>query len=94
MIKLDSSKESFYFCTTAGWSTVVQARDENKAASEAITRGIDVLEDLAEVSPCIRVKKIEESFEDADVLIRIDKADIGMYKESRSILEIIKNLKG
>ena len=96
MIKLDSSKESFYFCTTAGWSTVVQARDENKAASEAIARGIDVLEDLAEVSPCIRVKKIEESFEDADVLIRIDKvfADIGMYKESRSILEIIKNLKG
>ena len=94
MIKLDSSKKDFYFCTTAGWSTIVQAKDENKAASEAIREGINILQDLAEVSPCIRVKKIEEKFEDSDVLIRIDKvfADIGMHKESRSLPEIIKNL--
>jgi len=43
MIKLDSSKKDFYFCTTAGWSTIVQAKDENKAASEAIREGINVL---------------------------------------------------
>lgn len=95
MIKLDSSKESFYFCTTAGWSAIVQAEDENKAANKAVFKGIDVLKKEAEVSPCIRVKKIEEKFEDSDILIRIDKvfADIGMHKESRSIAEIIKNLR-
>lgn len=94
MIKLENSKEDFYFCTTAGWSTVVQAKDEDKAANVAIMEGMDKLEDQAEVSPCIRVKKIEEKFEDSDVLIRIDKvfADIGMHKESRSLTEIIKNL--
>lgn len=95
MIKLDNSKDSFYFCTTAGWSTIVKAEDENKAANKAISKGIDVLKNEAEVSPCIRVKKVEEKFEDSDVLIRIDKvfADIGMHKESKSILEIIENLK-
>lgn len=95
MIKLDNSKDSFYFCTTAGWSTIVKAEDVNKAASKAISKGIDVLKNEAEVSPCIRVKKVEEKFEDSDILIRIDKvfADIGMHKESKSILEIIENLK-
>jgi hypothetical protein len=95
MIKLDISKESFYFCTTAGWSTIVQAEDENKAAGKAITEGINWLQQEAEISPCIRVKKIEEKFEDSDVLIRIDGvlADIGMHKESRSMAEIIKNLR-
>ncbi len=95
MIKLDISKESFYFCTTAGWSTIVQAEDENKAAGKDITEGINLLKKEAEVSPCIRVKKIKEKFEDRDVLIRIDGvfADIGMHKESRSMVEIIKNLR-
>jgi hypothetical protein len=95
MIKLDTSKESFYFCTTAGWSTIVQAEDENKAAGKAISEGINLLKEEAEVSPCIRVKKIKEKFEDSDVLIRIDGvfADIGMHKESRSMVEIIKNLR-
>ena len=51
MIKLDSSKDSFYFCTTAGWSTIVKAEDENKAANKAISKGIDVLKNEAEVSP-------------------------------------------
>jgi len=42
----------------------------------------------------MRVKKVEEKFEDSDSLIRIDKifADIGMHKESRSMSEIVKNL--
>ena len=95
MINLDTSKESFYFCTTAGWSTIVQAEDENKAAGKAISEGINLLKEEAEVSPCIRVKKIKEKFEDSDVLIRIDGvfADIGMHKESRSMVEIIKNLR-
>ena len=43
----------------------------------------------------LKGKKIKEKFEDSDVLIRIDKvlADIGMHKESRSMSEILKNLK-
>lgn len=94
MIKLDSSKEGFYFCTTAGWSAMVQAENENEAASKAVFKGIEILKKEAEVSPCIRVKKIEEKFEYSDILIRIDKvfADIGMHKESESMAEIIKNL--
>tara|TARA_R110000868_G_scaffold264852_1_gene523472 strand:+ start:124 stop:414 length:291 start_codon:yes stop_codon:yes gene_type:complete len=94
MIKLDSSKEYFYFCTSAGWSTVVQAKDENKAANAAVKEAIESLKDQAEVSPCIRVKKIKEKFGNKDFLIRMDKvfADIGMHKESRSLSEICKNL--
>ena len=36
MIKLEDSNESFYFCTTANWSTIVLAVDENEAAKEAL----------------------------------------------------------
>jgi len=95
MIKLDSSKENFYFCTTADWSVMIQAKDEAKAANEAIKFGLDVFKEDAIVSPCLRVKKIEEDFEDSDILFRIDKifADIGMHKESRAMSELMKNLK-
>ena len=46
------------------------------------------------VSPCMRIKKIQDKFEDCDFLFRIDQifADMGMHKESRSMSEIIKNL--
>ena len=32
MIKLDNSKNSFYFCECADWSTVVESQDANSAA--------------------------------------------------------------
>lgn len=94
MIKLDSSNVDFYFCTTADWSTVVLAESENEAANEGMKLAKDVLDADWSVSPCMRVKKIEEKFEDSDSLFRIDQifADIGMHKESRSMSEIIKNL--
>ena len=94
MIKLEDSDESFYFCTTANWSTIVLAIDENEAAKEALECAHFVLEDKCMVSACMRVKKIKEKLEDSDKLIRIDKifSDIGMYKESRSMTEILKNL--
>jgi len=94
MIKLDSSTQNFYFCTTADWSTVVVADTETEAANSAIKFGMKVFEEDAMVSPCLRVKKIEEEFEDSDSLIRIDQifADIGMHKESKSMSELIKNL--
>ena len=94
MIKLEDSDESFYFCTTANWSTIVLAIDENEAAKEALECAQFVLEDKCMVSACMRVKKIKEKLEDSDYLIRIDKvfSDMGMYKESRSMTEILKNL--
>ena len=95
MIKLEDSDENFYFCSTANWSTVILAKDKNEAAIEAMDCAKFVLEDKCTVSPCMRIKKIEDKFEDSDSLFRIDEifADMGMYKESRSMSEIIKNLK-
>ena len=94
MIKLEDSDESFYFCTSANWSTMVLAVDENEAAKQAIECANFILEDKCMVSPCMRVKKIQDKFEDCDFLFRIDQifADMGMHKESRSMSEIIKNL--
>ena len=94
MIKLEDSKENFYFCTTANWSTIVLAVDENEAAKEALECANFILEEKCMVSPCMRIKKIQDKFEDCDFLFRIDKifSDNGMYKESRSMTEILKNL--
>jgi|TARA_A100000171_G_C2120098_1_gene140256 hypothetical protein len=94
MIKLDSSSNDFYFCETADWSTVVLAESTDEAANKGLKLAKDALGKNLMVSACMRVKKIEEKFEDSDSLIRIDKifADIGMYKESRSMSEIVKNL--
>ena len=36
MIKLDNSKNSFYFCECADWSTVVESQDANSAAKNAV----------------------------------------------------------
>ena len=94
MIKLEDSKENFYFCTTANWSTIVLAVDENEAAKEAIECANFILEEKCMVSPCMRIKKIQDKFEDCDFIFRIDEifADMGMHKESRSMSEIVKNL--
>jgi hypothetical protein len=42
----------------------------------------------------MRVKKIEESFEDNDILFSIEEilADIGMHKESQIMSKILKNI--
>jgi hypothetical protein len=94
MIKLDSSNKDFYFCTTADWSTVILAESESEAANKSMKLAKENLEEDWMVSPCMRVKKIKENFEDSDFLIRIDQifADIGMYSESRSMSEILGNL--
>ena len=94
MIKLEDSKENFYFCITANWSTIVLAVVENEAAKEALECANFILEEKCMVSPCMRIKKIQDKFEDCDFLFRIDQifADMGMHKESRSMSEIIKNL--
>jgi predicted metal-dependent peptidase len=95
MIKLEDSDENFYFCSTANWSTVVLAKDKNEAAIEAMECAKFLLDNEWTVSPCMRIKKVEDKLEDADCLFRIDEifADMGMHKESRSMSEIIKNLK-
>ena len=95
MIKLEDSNEDFYFCTTANWSTMVLAENEEQATREALSCAKFVLDKEFMVSPCMRVKKFKDNFEDSDHLFRIDKilADIGMHKESRSMSEILKNIK-
>ena len=95
MIKLEDSGEDFYFCTTANWSTIVLAENQEEATREALSCAKFVLDKKFMVSPCMRVKKITDNFEDSDHLFRIDKilADIGMHKESRSMSEILKNIK-
>ena len=95
MIKLEQDISDFFFCTSADWSVVVKAENENEAANKAVSKVINELKDEALISPCLRVKKIKEKFEDSDILIRIDKvlADMGMHKESRSMSQILKNLK-
>lgn len=95
MIKLEDSDEDFYFCSTANWSTVVLAKGKNEAAVEAMDCAKFVLDSEWTVSPCMRIKKVEDKLEDTDCLFRIDQifADMGMHKESRSMSEIIKNLK-
>jgi hypothetical protein len=95
MIKLENSEEDFYFCTTANWSTIVLAEDKEEAAREALSCAKFVLDKKFMVSPYMRIKKIKDKFEDSDSLFRIDQilADIGMHKESRSMSEILKNIK-
>lgn len=92
MIKLDNSKNSFYFCECADWSTVVESQDANSAAKNAVKNMLEEFD--GNVSFCMRVKKINEKFEDSDNLIRMDKilADLGMHKESKSLSEIMKNI--
>ena len=68
MIKLEDSNESFYFCTSADWSTIVLAADENEAAKEALECANFILEDKCMVSACMRVKKIQDKIEDHDFL--------------------------
>jgi len=94
MVKLENSKDSFYLCTSADWFTIVKARCENSASRKALKCVIEELKDDAQVSPCMRVKKIEENMEDSDILIRIDKifADMGMHESSKSLNKIINYL--
>ena len=94
MIKLEDSKESFFLCTSADWFTVVKAECENEASRNALKKIMEEMDEDALVSPCMRVKKIKENFEDSDILIRIDKifADMGMHADSKSFKNIINNL--
>lgn len=94
MIKKEKDSRNFYFCESADWSSVVLADSESEAANEALIGankffGLDL-----QVSPCMRVKKIEKEFEDKDIIFRIDEifADIGMHTESKIMSESIKKL--
>jgi len=94
LFKQEDDNRQLYFCTSADWECVVLADDSNDASRQAIQFGLDELEKDFMVSPCLRVKKINSEFENLDELFRIDEifADIGMYKESRSMSQIVKNL--
>ena len=94
MIKLEDSKDSFYLCTSADWFTVVKASCENSASRKALKCVIDQLKEDAQISPCMRIKKIEEKMEDSDIIFRIDKifADMGMHENSKSLNKIINYL--
>lgn len=94
MIILENSTDNFFLCSSADWSVVVKAEDEDDASRKALQMVIDKLEQKANVSPCMRVRKIEQNIEESDILIRIDKifADMGMHEDSKSLNYIINNL--
>ena len=73
MIKLENSTDSFFLCCSADWYTIVKAKCVDTASKKALEFIIKELGENAQVSPCMRVKKIEEKMEDSDILIRIDK---------------------
>lgn len=90
LIKFDGEDLNFYFCTCSDWSTIVLAEDENEAAKKALAFILEDLDNEANISAAIRVKKIKEKLEMSDHLIRMDEvlSDIGMHKESRALREI------
>ena len=94
MIKLENSTDSFFLCCSADWYTIVKAKCVDTASKKALEFIIKELGENAQVSPCMRVKKIEEKMEDSDILIRIDKifADMGMHQNSKSLNKIINFL--
>lgn len=94
MVKNEEDERSFYFCESANWSSVVLADSSSEAAGNSVKQANDFYKEDFNVSPCIRVKKIESKFEDHDTLFRIEQifADIGMHKESKNISEILKNI--
>ena len=94
MIKIERDKRSFYFCESADWSSVVIAESESDAAKQALTDANIFYEENLQLSPCMRVKKIKELFEDNDILFRIEEilADVGMHKESKTMSKLLKNI--
>lgn len=95
LFKQEDDNRQLYFCTSADWECVVLAEDSNDASRQAIQFGLNELEKDFMVSPCLRIKKIKSEFENSDELFRIDQifADMGMYKESKSMAQIVENLK-
>jgi|TARA_X000000950_G_scaffold281098_1_gene377010 hypothetical protein len=93
LVKLEDEKLYFYLCTSSDWSIVVLAENENEAASTAITKVLDYLDFQTNIAPAMRVKKINEKVENSDSLVRMDQilADMGFYKESKALKEIIEN---
>lgn len=90
LIKFDGENLNYFYCTCSDWSTIVLAENENEAAKKALLFILEDLNDEANISAAIRVKKISEKLEMSDNLIRMDEvlSDIGMHKESRALREI------
>jgi hypothetical protein len=95
MIKNEKDERSFYFCESADWSSVILAESNSEAAGKAVKEANFIYGEGLLVSPCIRVKKIQEELEDQDIVFRIDQvfADIGMHKESKIVSEFLKDIK-
>jgi len=93
LIKFDEEKDSYYLCSCSDWSLVVLAGDVNEAANKSVGMITKELGNGANISACLRVKKIEEKVEISDHLVRMDQilSDIGMYKESKALKEIFNN---
>tara|TARA_X000001316_G_C908123_1_gene24216 strand:- start:446 stop:730 length:285 start_codon:yes stop_codon:yes gene_type:complete len=94
MIKIEKDDRSFYFCESADWSSVNIAESEADAARLSLSEANEFYGKELHLSACMRVKKIEESLEDRDILFRIEEvlADAGMHKESKLMSEILKKI--
>ena len=94
MMKMENDDRSFYFCESADWSSVNIAESEADAARLSLSEANKFYGKELQLSACMRVKKIEECFEDRDILFRIEEvlADAGMHKESKLMSEILKKI--
>ena len=93
LIKFEEEKHNFYLCSSSDWTTIVLAESPLEAASEAICKIVEASGLDFNIAPAIRVKKIKEKLENSDRLFRMDEilSDVGMYKESRALKEILEN---
>ena len=92
MLKLNTNKEKFYYCACANWTSIIQAKNSQSAASKAMIEGFDKEKLDIEVSPIMMVKEIKENYSDDGEFFAIDKVfeDIGMYERAKQLREILE----
>ena len=61
MLKVNTNKEKFYYCACANWTSIIQAKNSQSAASKAMIEGFDKEKLDIEVSPIMMVKEIKEN---------------------------------
>ena len=92
MINFENSSNSFYFCSSADWSTIVQAKSETEAAGLALAYLLEELEEELLVSPAMRVREITEEYQDEDIIVSTSEtfADIGMHDQAKILEGFLK----
>lgn len=92
MVITDNSESKLYCCASAGWRSVVVARDTTEAAKLGLKQAMDELGTSCEVSACLLVREIINEFQDNDEIVRTDStlADLGLHEKAKALGEILK----